>query len=54
MNEIDHFKVFVLCSRDIVAEVNHLHVKKIYLYLLLFCCRHSLALSDDRVWLLAF
>jgi hypothetical protein len=31
MNEIGHFKVFVLCSGDVVADVDHLHVKKIYL-----------------------
>jgi hypothetical protein len=30
MNEIDHFKVFVLCSDDIVVDVDHLHVKKIH------------------------
>jgi hypothetical protein len=29
MNEIDHFKVFVLCSGDMVADVDHLHVKRI-------------------------
>jgi hypothetical protein len=30
MNEIDHFKVFVLCSDDMVADVDHLHVKRIH------------------------
>jgi hypothetical protein len=31
MNEIDHFKIFVLCSGDVAADVDHLHVKRIYL-----------------------
>jgi hypothetical protein len=31
MNEIDHFKVFVLCSDDVTANMDHLHVKRIYL-----------------------
>jgi hypothetical protein len=31
MNEIDHFKVFVLCSGDVAADVDHLHVKRIHL-----------------------
>jgi hypothetical protein len=31
MNEIDYFKVFVLCSDDVVADVDHLHVKIMYL-----------------------
>jgi hypothetical protein len=31
MNEIDHFKVFILCIGDMVADVDHLHVKRIYL-----------------------
>jgi hypothetical protein len=31
MNEIDYFKVFVLCSGDVVADVDHLHVKIIHL-----------------------
>jgi hypothetical protein len=29
MNEIDHFKVFVLYSGDVAADVDHLHVKRI-------------------------
>jgi hypothetical protein len=28
MNEIDHFKVFVLYSGDVMANVDHLHVKE--------------------------
>jgi hypothetical protein len=30
MNEIDHFKAFVLCCGDVVADVDHLHIKKIH------------------------
>jgi hypothetical protein len=30
MNEIDHFKKFVLYSGDVVADVDHLYVKRIY------------------------
>jgi hypothetical protein len=29
MNDIDHFKAFVLCSSDVT--VNHLYVKRIHL-----------------------
>jgi hypothetical protein len=31
MNEIDHFKVFILCSGDVAADVDDLHVKRIHL-----------------------
>jgi hypothetical protein len=31
MSEINHFKVFVLCSGDVTANVDHLHVKRIHL-----------------------
>jgi hypothetical protein len=31
MNEIDHFKVFVLYSNNVVADVDYLHVKRIHL-----------------------
>jgi hypothetical protein len=30
MNEIDHFKKFVLCNDDVTANINHLHIKRIY------------------------
>ncbi len=30
MNKIDHFKVFILYSGDVAADVDHLHVKRIY------------------------
>jgi hypothetical protein len=35
MSEINHFKVFVLCSSDVAADVDHLYVKRIHLELLL-------------------
>jgi hypothetical protein len=31
MNEIDHFKFFVLCSGDMTTDMNHLHVNRIHL-----------------------
>jgi hypothetical protein len=31
MCEINHFKAFILCSCDMAADVNHLHVKRIHL-----------------------
>jgi hypothetical protein len=31
MSEINHFKKFVLCSDDMTVDVNHLHIKRIYL-----------------------
>jgi hypothetical protein len=31
MNELDHFKDFVLCSDYVAADVDHLHVKRIHL-----------------------
>jgi hypothetical protein len=30
MNEIDYFKVFVLCSDDVAADADHLHAKRIH------------------------
>jgi hypothetical protein len=30
MNETDHFKVFVLYSGDVTADIDHLHVKRIH------------------------
>jgi hypothetical protein len=30
MNKINHFKVFVLYSGDMVPDVDHLYVKKIH------------------------
>jgi hypothetical protein len=34
MCEINYFKVFVMCSDDVVANMDHLHVKSIHLELL--------------------
>jgi hypothetical protein len=31
MSEINHFKVFILCSDDIAVDVDHMHVKRIHL-----------------------
>jgi hypothetical protein len=31
MNKIDNLKVFILCSSDMVAGMDHLHVKIIHL-----------------------
>jgi hypothetical protein len=31
MNEIDHFKYFILYSGDVAADMDHLHVKRIHL-----------------------
>jgi hypothetical protein len=30
MNEIDHFKVFVLYNGDMAADVDHLHINRIH------------------------
>jgi hypothetical protein len=37
MSEINHFKVFVLCSGNVTADVDHLHVKRIQLVALNIC-----------------
>jgi hypothetical protein len=34
MSEINHFKVFILCSGGVADDVNHLHAKRIHLELL--------------------
>jgi hypothetical protein len=31
MNEFDHFKVFIVCSGDVTADMDHLYVKRIHL-----------------------
>jgi hypothetical protein len=31
MSEINYFKIFVLCSNDIIADVDHFYIKIIYL-----------------------
>jgi hypothetical protein len=30
MNEIDHFKNFILCNGDVTADVDHWYVKRIH------------------------
>jgi hypothetical protein len=30
LNEMDHFNIFILCSGDVVTNVDHLHVKIIH------------------------
>jgi hypothetical protein len=43
MSEINHFKIFVLCSDDVTADVYHLHVKRIYLV-----CSSYIVIGDAR------
>jgi hypothetical protein len=31
MDEINHFKLFIICSDDVMTDVDHLHGKRIYL-----------------------
>jgi hypothetical protein len=31
MSEINHFKIFIICSDSVAADIDHLHVKRIYL-----------------------
>jgi hypothetical protein len=31
MNEINHFKIFIRCSDDVTADIDHLHIKRIHL-----------------------
>jgi hypothetical protein len=31
MNEIDYFKKFILCSGDVAADVDHIHIKRLHL-----------------------
>jgi hypothetical protein len=31
MSEISHFKFFILCSGDVTVDVDHFHIKIIYL-----------------------
>jgi hypothetical protein len=51
MCEINHFKVFVLYSCDIAADVDHLHVKIIYLE---FLMGHLYIVREDYRFLLLF
>jgi hypothetical protein len=29
MNEIDHFKVFILCSGDMTSDMDYLYIEKL-------------------------
>jgi hypothetical protein len=31
MSEINHFKVFIMCSDNVAADVDYLHVRRIHL-----------------------
>jgi hypothetical protein len=31
MNEIDHFKLFILYSDDMIADMYYMHIKRIHL-----------------------
>jgi hypothetical protein len=44
MCEINHFKAFVLCSCDMAADLDHLHVKRIHLESLV---GHPYVVRDD-------
>jgi hypothetical protein len=39
MNEIDYFKVFILYSDDMIADVYHLYIKKIISRFILYSYR---------------
>jgi hypothetical protein len=41
MNEIDHFKKFILCSGDVAIDVYNLHVKRIHLVCFSYIVRIS-------------
>jgi hypothetical protein len=44
MNEINHFKKFVLCSGDVTVDVEHLFIKRIHLELLV---SHLYTVKED-------
>jgi hypothetical protein len=54
MNEIDYFKVFVLYSSNVVDDVDHLHVKKIYLINLFYIIIEDIVDSIFIYFLLGF
>jgi hypothetical protein len=39
MNETDHFKVFVLCSDDVTADVYHVYIREFTSGFLLYSYR---------------
>jgi hypothetical protein len=46
MSEINHFKKKLLCSGNVIADVNHLHIKRIHLK---FLVGHLYIVRDDIV-----
>jgi hypothetical protein len=30
MNEIDHFKPFLLCNNDVASDMDHMYIKRIH------------------------
>jgi hypothetical protein len=54
MNEIDYFKVFVLYSSNVVGDVDHLHVKGIYLINLFYIIIEDIVDSIFIYFLLGF
>jgi hypothetical protein len=48
MNEIDYFKVFILCSGDVIANIDHLHVKKIDLVSFSYIVIEDAAMRQGR------
>jgi hypothetical protein len=46
MCEINYFKIFILCSYDVSADVDHLHIKRIHLK---FLVGHLYIIRDDTL-----
>jgi hypothetical protein len=46
MCEIDHFKVFVVYSGDVAADVDYLHIKRIHLVCYSYIVRIELDLHN--------
>jgi hypothetical protein len=46
MSEINYFKKFVLCSGDVVTDVDHLHIKRIHLE---FLVSHLYIVIEDSL-----
>jgi hypothetical protein len=49
MSEINYFKKIILCSDDMTADVNHLHVKRIRLDPLL---GHLYIVKEDKIFIM--
>jgi hypothetical protein len=48
MNEIDYFIVFILYSGNVIANIDHLHVKKIDLMSFSYIVREDDAMRQGR------